>query len=653
MVSLYDTKITKLIEGVIPLSYQEYDAAVSKVNRYLIENKYSPSVISSHMQCYRVFKQHLEEKEVPYSHQEGLTWLTINRPKWQHSKYKTFRISLFRLNDVAKNGCITTKKYVYENSCNYDRLADWCRILLDDFLCSLSYSYGEGYIRQHRIACSEFLVYISNIGGKKVRDITHKNIIDYYEQSEHSNLQAKNLYNRSIRHFLHYLSDRELIPASLAYTLDRFAIPKIIIIDELSDKEKIIWCSFQTRSVEVITATEFYAITKKLSASFLDDHHYSTTMKKMFRKAWRDFYIFLEANGLNYSSEIAEHWCVCLKKYTGQWKSYRRAFMLFEQFQTFGNIQPNIVYSYKGNSINLLPEWSRELLLAFLSKKQKEEISVSTINMYIHSCVRFLTFLDKKEIKCCDMIHPEIIKEFHISDPHSTSEARNAYSVRIRQFLAYLAELGYVTDTLPLALTTECARKTRVVEILTDEEIASVYRFRTTAEKPIELRDVAIVLLGLRMGLRASDITRMKLTAISWEEQTISVQQQKTNRFLKLPIPIDVANSLYKYIMEGRPKSDNDYVFITHRVPYGKLNEGCGHRALDKMLNECKKGFHITRRTFASRLLKSKTNTDTIANLLGHSDSGTVLKYLSTDENMMRQCALSLKGIEVKGGLLL
>ena len=183
------------------------------------------------------------------------------------------------------------------------------------------------------------------------------------------------------------------------------------------------WRSFQTRSVEVVTvtATEFYAITKKLGDSFLDGHHYSTTMKKMFRKAWREFFIFLEANGLNYSSEIAEHWCICLKKYTGQWKSYRRAFMLFEQYQTFGNIQPNIVYSYKRNSIDLLPGWSRELLLAFLSKKQKEGISVSTVNMYLHSCVRFLTFLDKKEIKCCDMIRPEIIKEFHISDPHSTS----------------------------------------------------------------------------------------------------------------------------------------------------------------------------------------------------------------------------------------
>lgn len=138
-----------------------------------------------------------------------------------------------------------------------------------------------------------------------------------------------------------------MIPASLAYTLDRFAIPKIIIIDELSDKEKIIWCSFQTRSVEVITATEFYAITKKLSASFLDDHHYSTTMKKMFRKAWRDFYIFLEANEFNYSSEIAELTEYLFKNTLDNGNLTDELFMLFEQFQTFGNIQPNIVYSYK------------------------------------------------------------------------------------------------------------------------------------------------------------------------------------------------------------------------------------------------------------------------------------------------------------------
>ena len=38
----------------------------------------------------------------------------------------------------------------------------------------------------------------------------------------------------------------------------------------------------------------------------------------------------------------------------------------------------------------------------------------------------------------------------------------------------------------------------------------------------MELRNAAIVMVGLRMGLRASDITGMKLSDISWKERTIS-----------------------------------------------------------------------------------------------------------------------------------
>jgi len=31
---------------------------------------------------------------------------------------------------------------------------------------------------------------------------------------------------------------------------------------------------------------------------------------------------------------------------------------------------------------------------------------------------------------------------------------------------------------------------------------------------------------------------------------------------------VDVGNSLYKYILNGRPKVISDYVFLNHRVPY-------------------------------------------------------------------------------------
>ena len=96
----------------------------------------------------------------------------------------------------------------------------------------------------------------------------------------------------------------------------------------------------------------------------------------------------------------------------------------------------------------------------------------------------------------------------------------------------------------------------------------------------------------------------------------------------------------------------SDYVFINHRVPYGRLKY--------KLLPSCfkqsskqKNGFHITRKTFASLMLKNRINADTIADSLGHSNNSTVLKYLATDGDTMRQCAFHLNGIEINGGMLL
>jgi len=237
--------------------YQAYENAVGKVNKYLIENHFSVSVMYSHLNCYRLFKQYLEENRLPYSHGEAIKWLNSNRPGWKHSKFKTARLSLFRLNDLMRNGCITTDSYVYENSCNYDRLPEWCRSLLDGYLNDISNLFSEGYVKEHRMACSEFLIYVSSVGGKNERDIIHKTVIGYYNQSEHRTIQAKNSYNRKIRYFLKYLADKNLISASLTYALDRFNIPRIMIIDELTDahKKACIHCSART-SVE-IPASEY------------------------------------------------------------------------------------------------------------------------------------------------------------------------------------------------------------------------------------------------------------------------------------------------------------------------------------------------------------------------------------------------------------
>ena len=649
ILNVHDTRITKIKGG--NFMYQEYDEAVKKVIDHLTKKQFSMSVIYNHLYCYRTFKQHLVEKQLLYSHDEAMNWLQINITIWKHPKYKAARLSLFQLTDLIKNGSISNS-YVYENSSNYARLPDWCRLLLNEYLGEISNLFGKDYIQQHRITCSEFLIFINSIDIKNVSDINHQNIIEYHMQSNHVTVQAKNWYNRTIRYFLTYLSKKGLVPASLAYTLDRFAIPKLIFINKLPSSQKEIFINLTVKEIESVSAKEYYLKAMDIFRVYLDRHHYSKSVKKVFHQAWRDFYIFLEANDLGYSYDLAENWCSFLKNRFTQWKSYRRAFKLFEQFSRSGDIQPNIIYSYKEDQVNTLPEWSRTLLLGFLTKKNEEENSASTITMYRSSCLRFLKFLDKSSIESCTMINPEIIKKFHVSDLHSTPEGRNAYSARVRGFLDYLSDMGYVPGTLKLAITTECAQKTEIIEILTDDEIDSIYNFRIEAGTPMELRNAAMVMVGLRIGLRASDITNIKMADISWKERTISVQQKKTNKFLKLPVPVDVGNSLYKYILNGRPEVVSDYVFVNHRVPYDKLNTSCCRKALSKALHKKMNGFHITRKTFASRMLKNRVNTNIIADSLGHSNCSTVHEYLATDANSMKQCALSLKGIEVKEGLL-
>jgi integrase len=57
------------------------------------------------------------------------------------------------------------------------------------------------------------------------------------------------------------------------------------------------------------------------------------------------------------------------------------------------------------------------------------------------------------------------------------------------------------------------------------------------------------------------------------------------------------------------------------------------------------KGFHILRRTAATKLFENNVPSSVISASLGHLDPNSADVYLSTDSKKMRKCALSLYGI--------
>ena len=148
---------------------------------------------------------------------------------------------------------------------------------------------------------------------------------------------------------------------------------------------------------------------------------------------------------------------------------------------------------------------------------------------------------------------------------------------------------------LPLALSCRHAPCTTVVKILTEEQLSAIDAYRSNASSPIQLRDTAMIMLGLKMGMRSVDIRKLKLTDISWRKQTISFTQQKTGVYIELPLPVDVGNSLYRYITEGRPIVQDDTVFISNKEPYRPLkSSGSARNAMNHIFRRSRKGNRIS-----------------------------------------------------------
>ena len=131
--------------------------------------------------------------------------------------------------------------------------------------------------------------------------------------------------------------------------------------------------------------------------------------------------------------------------------------------------------------------------------------------------------------------------------------------------------------------------------------------------------------------------------------------QSKTGRALRIPLTADVGNALSAYLLDERPSADTPYVFLRSRAPFTVLS---GHSACYAVLRRAflqagirvgseRKGLHLLRHSAASRMLSRGVPVTTISSLLGHAHKASTERYLVTDLQRMRECALDLSLIPV------
>ena len=163
-------------------------------------------------------------------------------------------------------------------------------------------------------------------------------------------------------------------------------------------------------------------------------------------------------------------------------------------------------------------------------------------------------------------------------------------------------------------------------------------------------RNYVIVLLASRLGLRASDICRLKFKHLHWETNRIIFQQYKTGKELILPLLPDIGNAIIDYLKHGRPISEKPYLLLTGRPPYGPFTTSnvvthVVQRAMRKAgINTKGKRFgpHSLRHSLGLRLLEKNTILPVISEILGHTNSKSTMFYLRIDLKSLQQCMLDV-----------
>ena len=86
---------------------------------------------------------------------------------------------------------------------------------------------------------------------------------------------------------------------------------------------------------------------------------------------------------------------------------------------------------------------------------------------------------------------------------------------------------------------------------LSPAEVAALFA-SLSSDPAARVRDVALVTLMLRLGLRAGEAASLQLESLDWRDGTITVCA-KGSRVDRVPIPHDVGAVLVAYLRDGRP----------------------------------------------------------------------------------------------------
>jgi integrase/recombinase XerD len=245
--------------------------------------------------------------------------------------------------------------------------------------------------------------------------------------------------------------------------------------------------------------------------------------------------------------------------------------------------------------------------------------------------------LDFKHLTAADVISFVVAR-----CPHQSRGAAKLTVTALRSLLGFLHVDGAIERSLALAVPSVAGR--RLVGLPKGLEPAQVQRLLLSCAGSTRngCRDIAILTMLVRLGMRAGEVAALRLDDIDWRAGEIVVRG-KGKCIERLPLPTDVGAAVAAYLHQGRPASaQGRTVFVRIKAPHRPLSSGGVTQVVAAAARRAGLGrihAHRLRHTAATQMLRAGASLPEIGQLLRHRRALTTAIYAKVDRDALRTIA--------------
>lgn len=251
-------------------------------------------------------------------------------------------------------------------------------------------------------------------------------------------------------------------------------------------------------------------------------------------------------------------------------------------------------------------------------------------------------FLEQQQVGRLELLSAADVSGFLAREcPRRSVSGARELVAGLRPLLRYLHVAGLVGVPLVWAVPGVADLRDRSLGRGVEPQVVARLLAGCDRRRTVGRRDYAILLLLVRLGLRAGEVAAMQLEDLDWRAGEILVRG-KGDRHDRLPLPVDVGLALVSYLQRRGP-SDFRVVFLRMHAPAGALTrigvcsvvgDACVRAGVPPV------GAHQLRHTAATAMLRQGATLVEIAQVLRHREIKTTASYAKVDRARLRPLAM-------------